>query len=219
MTTALGRLSQCPTTSCVQNLYLTPSLTLPCYDILWIENEVVYASARQMDSLNAILAFALTLLWKSELVVPPRPVKPKAKKVCGRRPHQGLLSVPSLGHGTSAVLGPSRCHTCRLYLLWANLMWARDRAGMINLLVCLLLLFSSLFMCPAWFCHTYYWWGIQWDCRKVICDTAGLFWGLNALRRKPSVPVVGTHLIQTLQKKVFSTCIPTFFPSPLRDCR
>lgn len=57
-------------------------------------------------------------------------------------------ALPERGGGLLA--NPmSHCHPHRLYQLWANLAWARDRTGVIKLLLVLPLLFLSLFMSPS----------------------------------------------------------------------
>lgn len=51
--------------------------------------------------------------------------------------------------GSRLLVNPmSQCHPWGLCQLWAYLAWARERTGMIKLLLVLLLLFLSLFMVP-----------------------------------------------------------------------
>lgn len=53
-------------------------------------------------------------------------------------------------HENGLLASPiSHCHPYALYQLWASFTWARDRTGMIKLLLVLLLLFLSLFMSPS----------------------------------------------------------------------
>lgn len=96
-----------------------------------------------------------------------------------------LRAISYWERGSSLLVNPvSHCHHHRLYQLWANLRWARNRAGMIKLLLVLLLLFLSLFMSPSGFHHSCYWWDTQWGCRKVIWDPAGVFMRLKSTENK-----------------------------------
>lgn len=118
----------------------------------------------------------LELSCPSQLVWKPKSIP--------RRLSQPASTSAFLSWPWHRQLCQTHCHPHRLYQLWANLTQARDRTGMIKLLLVLLLLFLSLFMSPSWFCHSCYWRDTQWECRKVIWDPDGVILRLKSTGRK-----------------------------------